>query len=272
MLYIDLGEDRVPALGFGTYQITGPAARDAVEHALEVGYRHIDTAQAYGNEAEVGAGLAASGVPREDVWLTTKIEPHNLRHADVARCTAESLRRLRSDYVDLLLIHWPNPEIDLAETLGAMQDERDAGRVRYLGVSNFPAGLLSEALEVAPDLVTDQVEYHPYLAQDELLEMIRERRLFLTAYSPVAQGEVLKNRVIREIAETHSKTPAQVALRWHLEQDRVSPIPKAASREHREANFDVFDFELSADEMERIHDLARDRRLIDPEWGPDWEE
>lgn len=272
MLHIDIPGGRVPALGFGTWQIEGDAARDAVMHALEIGYRHLDTAQIYGNEHEVGQGLRAAGVDREAVFLTTKVAHDRLHYRDVLRSADESLRRLDTDYVDLLLIHWPNEEVELQETLDAMQEVQHRQKAKHLGVSNFPPALLREALEIAPGLICDQVEYHPYLDQSKLLDVIRERALFLTAYSPLARGEVFDDDTIREVAETHGKSPAQVVLRWHLQQERVATIPKASSPEHRAANFDVFDFALSEDEMARLHGLAHeDGRILDPAWGPDWE-
>lgn len=272
MFYIDIPGGRVPALGFGTWQIEGDDAREAVAHALEVGYRHIDTAQVYGNERAVGEGLRAAEVDREDVFLTTKIWRDDLKYRDVLRAADESLRRLNTDYVDLLLIHWPNEEVELRETLDAFQEVQHRQKTRHIGVSNFPPALVREALEIAPGLICDQVEYHPYLDQAELLDVLRERGLFLTAYSPLAQGSVLDEPAVAEIAEAHGKGPAQVVLRWLLQQERVAAIPKAASARHRETNFEVFDFALSEEEMERLHGLAyEDGRIIDPAWGPEWE-
>lgn len=272
MIHIDLPGARVPALGIGTWQIEGEAAREAVEHALRVGYRHIDTAQMYGNERAVGEGLRAADTDRDEVFLTTKIGRDRLRYRDVLHAADESLRRLGTDYVDLLLIHWPNEGIELQETLDAFQEVQHRQKTKHIGVSNFPPAMLREALKIAPGLVCDQVEYHPYLDQTELLGEVRERGLFLTAYSPLARGEVLGDAVIREIAEAHGKTPAQVVLRWLVQQERVAAIPKASGPEHREANIDVFDFALSDDEMARLHGLARDDgRILDPAWGPDWE-
>ena len=272
MIYLDIPGGRVPALGLGTWMIEGDDAREAVEHALHIGYRHIDTAQAYGNERAVGEGLRAAGVDREDVFLTTKVWRDRLKYRDVIASTDASLRRLGTDYVDLLLIHWPNEEIELEETLGALQEVQHRQKAKHLGVSNFPAALLREALDFVPDLVCDQVEYHPYLDQSALLGVVRERGLFLTAYSPLARGEVLDDDAVREIAEAHGKSPAQVALRWLLQQERVAAIPKASSARHREANFDVFDFALGEDEMARLHGLTRaGGRVVDPGFAPDWD-
>ncbi len=263
--------ERVPALGLGTWQLSGDEARGGVAHALDLGYRHLDTAQVYENEAAVGDGLRASDVERDAVFLTTKVWRDQLRHRDLIASTDESLRKLKVDYVDLLLVHWPSDEVELAETLDALQEVQHAEKARHLGVSNFTPSLLAEALRLAPGLVCNQVEYHPYLDQSDLLEVVHEHGLFLTAYSPIARGRVLEDDVIREIAEAHGKSPAQVTLRWLLQQDRVAAIPKAASAEHRAANFDIFDFALSDEEMTRIAGLAReDGRIIDPEFAPAW--
>jgi 2,5-diketo-D-gluconate reductase B len=261
----------IPKLGLGTWQMTGRACAEAVRDALELGYRHIDTARMYANEAEVGRGLADSGVDRGDVFVTTKLLPQNLRAAEVRRQLSGSLDELRTDYVDLLLIHWPSTDgVPLSETLGAMRELQEQGAVRHLGVSNFPARMAREALEIAP-IICDQVEYHPYLGQPALLELARERDLMITAYSPLAQGAAMHEPLLREIGEAHGKNPAQVVLRWLLDQPQVSAVPKASSHEHRAANLDVFDFELSDEERGAIAGLQRGGRTIDPSWAPDWE-
>lgn len=260
----------IPALGLGTWQLTDDDCVRAVETALELGYRHIDTAQMYGNEAEIGRALAASGVDRDELFLTTKLWNDNLRHADVLATTEESLDRLGTDWIDLLLIHWPHPSVPLEETLGAMEELRDAGKVRHLGVSNFPPSWLETALELAP-VICNQVEYHPFLSQETLLEMCRTNDLLLTAYSPLARGQVTRDRMLQEIGEAHGKSAAQITIRWLLQQDPVAVIPKATSRDHLEANLEVFDFELSEDEMARIAELDRGDRRIDPSFAPDWE-
>jgi 2,5-diketo-D-gluconate reductase B len=260
----------VPALGFGTWQITGDDAREAVRDALEIGYRHIDTAKAYGNEREVGQGLRDSGVAREDIWLTTKV-PHTEAAPDAVRAAAEgSLERLGTEYLDLLLLHWPNDDVPLEGTIEALAALREEGRARHIGVSNFPAGLLERALAIAP-LLSDQVEYHPFLAQDRLLDLARGREVLITAYSPLAHGRVPGDPTLREIGERHGKTAGQVALRWLLDQPLVSPIPKASSHARRAENFDVFDFALSDDERARIDALPKDERTANPPWAPDWD-
>lgn len=260
----------MPRIGFGTWQITGPDCEAAVQDALEIGYRHLDTARAYKNEAEVGKGLKASGVAREDVFLTTKLWMDEFASDRVPEAAEASLRALGTDYVDLLLLHWPNPEVPLAETLGALERLQEAGRIRHFGVSNFPPGMLREAAGIGP-VFTDQVEYHPFLGQDALLAIADERDLMLTAYAPLAHGKVPSDPVLTEIGEQHGKSPGQVALRWLIEQPRVCAVPKASSHERRGENFAVFDFALSDDDRSRIAALPKDRRDFSPAWAPDWD-
>jgi 2,5-diketo-D-gluconate reductase B len=256
MEYLTIQGERVPALGLGTWQITGEECARAVEHALALGYRHIDTAQAYGNEEQVGRGIEASGVDRAEIFLVTKVDTGSFSHDDVLSSTRESLRKLGTEYVDLLLMHWPNPDVPMRETLGAMRELQDEGGVRYVGVSNFSPEQVEEATGHA-EIFCNQVEYHPYKDQGELVEQAREMDYLLTAYSPVARGAILDDDTLREIAQAHGKSTAQVALRWLIQQDKVCAIPKAASEDHLEANLDIFDFELSDAEMERIFALRR---------------
>jgi len=250
MLTIDVQGERVPALGFGTWQLSGEEAREATRHALEIGYRQIDTAQAYRNEVEVGQGIRDSGVPRDEVFLTTKLVGDTLAGDRVGPAVDESLRQLGVDQVDLLLIHWPNDQFPLGETLGAMRKAQEAGKVRHLGVSNFRAALLQEALQHAP-ILADQVPYQPGRTQSSLKQLAVERDVMITAYSPL-RGDGLKAPELRAIADAHGKTPQQVALRWLLQQPKVSPIPRSANPDHRRSNFDVFDFELSGEDMAAI--------------------
>lgn len=268
---IPIEDDSVPALGLGTWQLRGEEATSAVEHALSLGYRHLDTAQAYDNEGAVGRGLARSSVPRDRVFLTTKVWWENLEADDVIRSTEASLRRLGTDHVDLLLVHWPPAEeIPLDEPLTALTTLRTQGKTRHIGVSNFTPDLLKEALTRAP-VVCNQVELHPFLQQDELLQLAEENDLLLTAYSPLARGRVLDDATLRRIGANHGKTPTQIALRWLIQHERVAAIPKASDPRHREENLAIFDFELSSEEMEAIRRLDRGERLIDPEFAPDWE-
>ncbi|NHX39130.1 MULTISPECIES: aldo/keto reductase [Haloarcula] len=250
----------VPALGLGTWQLTGQSCRETVETALGMGYRHIDTAQAYGNERQVGLGMDAAAVDREDVFLTTKLDGSNRDERSVRRSTRESLNKLGTDYLDLLLIHWPNTPwmASLSETLGAMNDLVEEGLVHHIGVSNFSPSLLDRARDISSaPIFTDQVQYHPYWDQRKLLDYCRIHDVLLTAYSPLARGGVLDDPALVQIGNKYGKSPAQVALRWLVQQDGVAAIPKASSREHLEANLAVFDFELTDAEMERIRDPSK---------------
>jgi len=241
-----------------------------VRDALAIGYRHIDTARAYDNEREVGRGLQAGGIPRAELFLTTKIWREEYAPDVLRRGAEESLENLQVSCVDLLLLHWPNPDFPLEHTLGALADLRDDGLIRHFGVSNFPAGLLDEALKLAP-VFADQVEFHPFLGQDALLELAVESDFMVTGYSPLARGKVPEDPALNEIAEAHGKTAGQVALRWLLDQPQVCAIPKASSHERRLENFDVFDLRLSDEERARIDALPKDQREIDPGFAPDWD-
>src|SRR3954463_1116336 len=271
MRAVEIQGTTVPKLGFGTWQIEGPACQEAVEDALAIGYRHIDTARAYGNERDVGRGLEARGVSRRELFLTTKIWRDEYAPDDLRRAAEDSLQNLQVGCVDLLLLHWPNPHFPVEETLGALVGLRDEGLIKHLGVANFPPGMLREALKIAP-IFADQVEFHPFLSQDELLELSVENDFMLTAYSPLARGKVPADPTLKEIGEAHGKTAGQVALRWLLDQPNVSPIPKASSHERRQENFEGFDFELSDEERKRIDSLPKDVRTANPPWAPDWED
>jgi 2,5-diketo-D-gluconate reductase B len=260
----------VPKLGFGTFRLPGADCREGVRDALEIGYRHIDTARGYENEREVGQGIADSGVPREEIWLTTKVPPDMAAAEDVRTSAEDSLRLLATDYVDLLLLHWPAPSVPLEETMGALMELREEGKARQIGVSNFPPGHLRRALEHAA-VFADQVEFHPFLGQDALLELGRERDVLITAYAPLAQGKVTRDPVIGAIAEAHGRTPGQVALRWLVDHRGVAAIPKSATHERRVENFQIFDFSLSDEDRARIDALPKDQRDFDPSGiAPDW--
>jgi 2,5-diketo-D-gluconate reductase B len=259
----------IPRLGFGTWLITGKDASEGVRDALEIGYRHIDTARAYENEAQVGEGIAASGVDRADIWLTTKIWLDDFEPARLKRAAEDSLRKLRTDYVDLLLLHWPSTDVPVEHSLQAMRELQETGLIRHVGVSNFPAGMLSRALDVLP-LFADQVEYHPFLAQDALLGLAQRHDFTLTAYSPLAHGKVVGHPELTAIGEQYGKNAGQVALRWLLDQPKVTTAPKASSHDRRLENFDVFDFALSDADRERIAALPKDVRTANPSWAPDW--
>ena len=269
MIYKTIRGVDVPALGLGTYLLTGRACQRGVAEAIDIGYRHIDTAVAYGNEEETGQGLRDAGIAREDIFLTTKIWMNDLIPARIAPATGESLSKLRTPYVDLLLIHWPTPAMELEVCLDEMQALQATGKVRHIGVSNFPPALMQKAAAHAP-VFCNQVEYHPYLDQSTLRVLAQEYDTLLTAYSPLARGAVLRDKTLKDIAAAHNKTPAQVTLRWLLQLDGVAAIPKASGSQHRRQNFDLFDFELDDEEMRRIDALSCGKRMVDPSWAPAW--
>ena len=264
----------IPALGFGTFRMNGADTARMVRHVLSHGYRHVDTAQIYGNEAEVGEGLAASGVARNDVFLTTKVWVANTRHEAFLRSVDESLKKLRTDHVDLLLLHWPNAQVPLAEQIGALNRVKAAGKVRHIGVSNFSTALMAEAVALSQALlVTNQVEYHPYLDQTPVLTAARKAGMSVTAYYGMADGKVIGDAAIQAIGARHGKTAAQVVLRWLVQQQGVVALSKTVSEDRAAANLAIFDFALSDDEMAAIHALAQpDGRLVSPDGlAPVWD-
>ena len=267
----DIAGTTVPAIGYGTWELEGDDCLNGVRTALELGYRHLDTAQAYGNEHLVGTALTSSGVDRSEVFLTTKVWNDNINPAGIKSSFGESLDKLQTDYVDLLLLHWPIEWDHLAENLTALAELVEHGGVRHIGVSNFTPTQLEAALDLAP-LFCIQVEHHPYLAQPGLLEMAAKHDLLFTAYSPLVRGEALKDPVITEIAERHDASPVQVILRWLLdESDHLAVIPKATSREHAEDNLGATEVFLSDGDREAIAALDRNERQVDPPWAPEWE-
>jgi 2,5-diketo-D-gluconate reductase B len=265
-LYQTIRGVQVPALGFGTWALMGDECREAIRDALDAGYRHVDTARMYGNEKDVGRVMQEGGVPREQIFLTTKLWMTELTRAKVTDSLHSSLRRLQTDYVDLLLVHWPNPEVPLGETMEAMTALQQQGKVRQVGVSNFPPALLEEALRYAP-VFCNQVEYHPFLAQTALLEVCRANDVLLTAYSPVAHGAVTEEPVLQALGHKYGKSPVQITL---VQQPHVAAIPKAANPDRRRQNMDIFDFELTPAEMEQVFGLARGKRLVNPPHAPAW--
>jgi 2,5-diketo-D-gluconate reductase B len=259
-------------LGFGTWQLDGDVCSRAVSTALDIGYRHIDTAQAYENEAQVGGAIAASGVARQELFLTTKLWTTNLEPNRVLSSLDESLNKLRTDYVDLLLIHWPSATVPLKETLDAMLQLVDAEKVNAIGVSNFPVKQMREAVETckAP-IACNQVEYHAMLTQDAVLDYARKHNIVITAYSPLGRGRLAKHPLIVELGSKYGKEAGQIALRWLLQQDGVAAIPKAASQKNAQLNFDIFDFELSAEDMKAISALGGNNRYVNPSFSPQWD-
>lgn len=261
----------IPALGLGTWQIEGDPAREAVRDALALGYRHVDTARIYGNEREVGAGLADAEVPRDDVWVTTKVWRDDLDPDRLRRSAEASLGDLGLDRVDLLLVHWPNAGVRLGDTLAALHRVRQDGLTRHIGVANFPSALLREAIAEFP-IYCNQVEYHPYLSQRAVLDVAHAHGMIVTAYSPLGSGGLLNDPVLADIAQSRGCSPAQVALRWLLDQSGVAAIPKAASHANRVANLAALELPpLTYEERTRVDGLARDRRFINPSFAPVWD-
>jgi len=273
MIHITVKSKRIPVLGYGTWQLKGIECTMAVEKALQIGYRHIDTAQIYGNEAEVGAAVQSVGVKRSDIFLTTKVWISDVRDGALQKSVDASLRKLRTDYVDLLLIHWPVKDVPFAEQMKALQRVQKEGKAAWIGVSNFTVAQMREVVEtIGVPVVNNQVEYHPYLSQQPVLDYVRAHGMFLTAYSPLARGKVKDDPVIGAIAAKNGKTAGQVTLRWLVQQEKVVAIPKAASEEHMRENFGIFDFKLDAEEMEKISACARpDGRIVNSEWSPQWD-
>ena len=255
----------IPAVGFGTSPMTGGMSPETVLAALTAGYRHIDTARKYGTERAVGEAMRASRLPRGDIFLTTKVSHENLRAADFARSVDESLASLGVDYVDLLLVHWPNPAIPVPEVMPSLAKAKREGLARHIGVANFNIGLLDEAIATCPEpLAALQAEYHPYLDQAKLLAATRARGLVFIAYCPLGRGRLFGDPVLADIARAHGRSVAQVALRWLLQQD-VASIPFSSKPERIADNFGVFDFALTDDEMRRIAGLKRpDGRVANP--------
>jgi len=283
MIFVDMRGRQVPALGFGTWALTGKDCERAVAMAIELGYRHIDTAQSYENEAEVGRGWVASGLPRHELFITTKIsrlvnpvargsDRTGNSAAHVAAGVEESLRKLRTDYVDLLLIHWPSPDVPMAETLDAMARLASAGKIRAFGVSNFAVAQMREAVEVLKrEIVCNQVEYHLLLSQRPVIDYAGRHGIAVTAYCPLARGKLMGNPVVERVAKKHGKTANQIGLRWLLEQPGVLAIPKAGSEPHARENISIFDFALDAEDRRALDELPGNTRLVSPGWAPKWD-
>ena len=257
MEYVTVGGTEVPALGFGTARMDEYDEQyRAVSAALEAGYRHIDTAQIYGSEGAVGDAIEESDVAREELFLTTKLAGGNREHEAVLESTEGSLDRLGSEYVDLLLIHSSNDEVGHEETIGAMNELQEEGRVEHVGVSNFSVRQTAEAMELSETpILTNQVTYNPHVSQADLLTHCIDEGVMLTAYSPLAVGDVVGDETLASIGERYGKSAAQVALRWLIQQPMVSTIPMSSQPEHVRENVDVFDFELAGEELREVFEL-----------------
>jgi diketogulonate reductase-like aldo/keto reductase len=267
------GGAEIPQIGFGTSSLGN--CGEIVAQALKAGYRHIDTAWKYGTEKGVGEGMRLSGVPRGEIFLTTKVSHEYLRAGDFARSVDESLANLKVEYVDLLLVHWPTIDnIPLAETMGALARAKREGKARHVGVANFNIALTEEAMRLCSEPFSVlQAEYHPYLGQQKVLAFCRKAGLIFMAYCPLGRGRLFKDAALAEIARSKGKTVAQIALRWLVQQGSIAPIPRSSNPQHMAESLRVFDFTLTDDEMKRIHGLARpDGRIADPKGrAPAWD-
>jgi diketogulonate reductase-like aldo/keto reductase len=265
---------QIPLIGLGTAGLVGERARTVVRRGLELGYRHIDTAQSYDNEVEVGEAVRTCSIPREDIFVTTKVWVDRFAQGDLERSVGESLERLQLDAVDLVLLHWPNPKYALEETVRALSRVRRLGLAREIGLSNFPVATMIQALAAADEpLAAIEVEFHPFLDQRGLLDVAADHELAVIAHTPLARGRVLDDPTIRSIAARNERSPAQVALRWLLQHRGVAAVPGCTSEEHLEENLAVFEFALSADDVNAISGLrSRAGRILEwPELVPRWE-
>ncbi|HEX2017865.1 MAG TPA: aldo/keto reductase [Aurantimonas sp.] len=274
MKIIEAQGARIPSIGLGTYTLEGETCVDMVAKAIEVGYRHIDTARMYGNEVEVGEGIRRSGIDRDDLFVTTKIWWTDITGDALIASARKAVEALGVGAVDLLLIHWPNLDVPLEESLDALNRTVGEGLTRHIGVANFTSAMVDEAAAVSSrPLVCNQVEYHPFLSQDDVLAACRRNGMAMIAYSPIGQGgELLAHPLIREAAERHGKSAAQIVLRWEIEQDMVGAIPRTSNPARLKENLDIFDFSLSEEEHAQITALTRRRdRLVDPSFAPHWD-
>lgn len=262
----------IPRLGFGTFRMPGEAARPAVESAIALGFRHIDTAAMYDNEAAVGAAIAASGVKRDELFVTTKAWHDQLAPDALPRAFDTSLGKLGLDYVDLYMVHWPAKDMDMAATLEALMALRERGVTRAIGVCNFNLPMIRRAVEeIGAPIAAHQIEYHPFLSQAPMLAYLRGKGIPLTAYAPLAQGRAADDATLAAIGRKHGASAAQIAIAWLLDQDGVIAIPKAARRESQKANLDALEIRLDDEDRAAIAALPKDQRYVRPAFEPDWD-
>jgi 2,5-diketo-D-gluconate reductase B len=263
---------RIPILGFGTMTLKEDLCVQLVEAALKLGYRHLDTAQMYGNEREVGSSMRGSGLKREDIFLTTKVWFTRLAPGDFERSVDESLQRLALPWVDLLMIHWPNAQVPLADSIASLCKVKKAGLAKHIGVANFNVAMIEEAVHrTSEPIAVLQIETHPYLDQSKVIAAAHRHGMAVVGYCPLARGKVPADPTLQKIGHAHGKTPAQVALRF-LEQQRVVPIPRTSKRERLAENLGSLDFTLSEADLAEIATLARpDSRIVSPPQAPKWD-
>jgi 2,5-diketo-D-gluconate reductase B len=272
MKFVEAAGMRMPAIGLGTWELRGRDCVQLVQDAVKIGDRHFDTAQSYENEAEVGEGLHASGLPRNDAFVTTKIWPTNHAPADFARAFNESLAKLKLDHVDLLLLHWPSKEVPLADTIGALCKVKTEGGARHIGVSNFTVALLDDAVRLSSEpIVCNQIEVHPYLDQSKVIAACRKHGIGVVAFSPIARGQATGDGLLAAIGQRHGKSAAQVSLRF-LVQHGLGVVPRTSKTERLAENIAIFDFKLSDAEMQEIAALSsKAHRIVDRAVSPVWD-
>ena len=262
----------LPRLGLGTYRMQGDVCRAAVESALALGYRHIDTAEMYGNEDAIGPAIAASGIARNDLHVTTKVWHENLAPDAIRRAFDASLKKLRLDHVDLYLVHWPSRSMNLAAVLETLMQLKEEGRTRAIGVANFTLALLKTAVEeIKAPIACNQIEYHVMLDQTKVLDYLRAKSIPLIAYCPLAQGRAASDETLAAIAGKHNASAAQVALKWLLDQDGVAAIPKASRAESQKANLEALQVQLDDEDRRKIAALPKDKRFVNPGFAPAWD-
>ena len=262
----------LPRLGLGTFRLQGDACRAAVESALGLGYRHIDTAEMYGNEDAIGPAIAASGVARKDLHVTTKVWNENLEPDAIRRAFDSSLKKLRLDHVDLYLVHWPSPDMKLPAVLETLMKLKEEGRTRAIGVANFNIALLKQAVEeIKAPIACNQIEYHVLLDQTPIRKYMAGKSIPLVAYCPLAQGRAASNATLMAIGKKHNASAAQVALKWLLDQDGVAAIPKASREESQKANLGALKVKLDDDDRKAIAALPKDQRFVKPGFSPIWD-
>lgn len=272
MKYITLGRLEFPAIGLGTYKIIGPQAVDIIRNAILMGYRHLDTAQLYDNEREIGWAIIESGIPRNEIFITTKVWPSNLTADKFLPSVEESLVKMKTDYADLLLVHWPHHQLPVEEYIPSLIQAQQKGLAREIGVSNFNIAQLKSAIEAGANIVTNQVEFHPWINQVKLHSYLKKNNITLTAYCPLGQGRFIADKKLEALAATHARTPAQIILRWMMQKDEVIAIPRSTNLYRLRENLNVFDFELSAHEMEIIDAWRLENiRVVGAQAGAVWD-
>jgi len=272
MEYLQTQGISLPRLGLGTFRMQGDACRAAVESALSLGYRHIDTAELYGNEEAIGAALATASLPRKDLHVTTKVWHENLAPDAIRRAFDTSLKKLRLDHVDLYLVHWPSKNMHLPAIFETLMKLKGEGRTRAIGVANFTVALLKTVVDdIRAPIACNQVEYHVMLDQTPLRRYLGQKSIPLVAYCPLAQGKVASDPTLTAIGRKHGASAAQVALKWLLDQDGVAAIPKASRAESQKANLDALNVGLDDEDMKAIAGLPKDQRCVNPAFGPAWD-